>query len=79
LWWLAEFEPGFVMLAARESLVQQGGHTLDPPPPLPQQASLPSAAQELSGAGGEEAKDEGARQRELAVQNRQCWKCDLDK
>ena len=57
--WLAEFDKEFVMLAAPESLIPQGGHSLDPPPP-----AAPTDRQESLS---------------IAVQNRQCWKCDLDK
>ena len=62
--WMAEFDPAFVMLAAPKSYVQQGGHTLDIA---------------LSGVDGEELTQQRLREQDWAVQNRQCWKCDLDK
>lgn len=62
--WMAEFEPSFVMLAAPQSFIQQGGHNLD------------TAVTGMTEVGSSQPIH---REVHLAVQNRQCWKCDLDK
>ena len=62
--WMAEFNSDFVMLAAPRSFIQQGGHSLDTP---------------RSGSDMVKSMQQRQRDRDLAVQNRQCWKCDLGK
>eukprot|EP01043_Picozoa_sp_COSAG02_P000456 COSAG02_NODE_8_length_60691_cov_104.994752_22_plen_150_part_00 len=62
--WMAEFNSDFVMIAASRSFIQQGGHSLDIP---------------RSGSDAVMSMQQRQHDRNLAVQNRQCWKCDLDK